>query len=293
MSDKKPTNDLLARYAIYLAAKEMDVSIEDSRISVDEIRNVEHQISTNPELSEYISFLQQNYINLYQNLDESQVGHITIKPIKKKYITLISHRFKSPIMRYASAAIVMLFLTIISLPLISKMVTPGTYPIVQESLDIVLPVLRGESGFPLESGKDLFNKGLYFEAINSFSNEFQKIKKDNENETVIFAYYLCLTYLKQAQQSTFSLFTRYHSAYLDSSFRYLELARLTVTNRVILQRDIFWRLGIVETLRYSINNMNENYTNAERFLVFLVENDGRNIEGAIKLLKKLRELKNK
>ncbi len=289
MSDKEPNNDLLARYAIYLAAKEMGANIEDIRISADEIRNVEHQVSNNPELSEYISFLQQNYINLYQNLDESKVGHITIKPVNNKNTALISHRFRSSAKQYAFAIVAVLFLAIISLPLISGIVTPDTYPIIQESLNIQLPVARGESDSPLESGKDLFNKGLHLDAINTFGKAFQRIQQDHSSEIAMYTYYTGLAYLRQAQMSTMGLFPRFNSVFVDSSYKYLVLARSKISDRILLERDILWRLGIVETIRYTMNHKHEHYTNAEKYLNFLVENRGKHTAKATELLNKLKE----
>ncbi len=292
MDNEQQNHDLLTRYAIFFAAHEMGVSIEDNHISADEISIVEHQISANPQLSEYLSFLQKNYINIYQDLDASEIGNITLEPVHAKPETRISYRFKSPVMRYAYSAALFFLLAIISLPFISETTTPDYYPMIQESLEIQLPVARSDSESSLETGKDLFNRGRYLDAITTFKSEIQEIQRGHESEIVEYAYYLGLTYLKQAQQSTIGLFPRYHSAYLDSSLKYLELALSKITNRVLLQRDIFWPLGIVEALRYSIKDEQTYYTNAEKYLTFLIERPGKHSARAAELLKKLQEGKN-
>ena len=246
----------------------MGVEIEDNTLSEEEKTLVEEQMSKDPELADYIHALEKSYIKFYEHLDASPVGQITLAPSKAKHITTF-RRFKAPIVRYTSAAVVLLLIAVISLPVISEFVTPDPYAIIEESLNIELPFVRGESESSLETGKALFNNGRYSEAITLFSEKIQEIH-DNESEMANCAFYLGLTYLHHAQKSTAGLFTGYDSAYIDSSYRYLELARSQIIDRVSLRRDIFWYLAVVETIRYTIKHKDEHYARAEEYLNFLV-----------------------
>ena len=74
ISDKDSDNDLLARYAIFLAGNRMGVEIEDNTLSEEEKTLVEEQMSKDPKLADYIHALAKSYIKFYERLDTSLAG---------------------------------------------------------------------------------------------------------------------------------------------------------------------------------------------------------------------------
>jgi len=142
--NSKLKNDLVVRYAIYLAAKKVDISAPDNKLTDNEKALIEKEISNNPEVSEYLDFLQKSYTALYQDLGKSAFGDITLSgkhARERKFV----RRFNSPLFRYPIvAAAILLFITF-SMVFISNIMTPSYYSLIDETLDIKLSVPRSES----------------------------------------------------------------------------------------------------------------------------------------------------
>ncbi len=289
--NSKLKDDLVVRYAIYLAAKKVDVSAPDNKLTDNEKALIEKEISNNPEVSEYLDFLQKSYTELYQDLGKSAFGDITLSgkhARERKFV----RRFNSPLFRYPIVAAGILLLQTLLLVFISDISAPSYYSVIDEALDIKLSVTRNEPASSLSMGKALFNQSKYSEAIDRFKDEFQKsLNEGDQTGQELSAYYQGLTYLKQSKQSMFGLFPSYQSSMLDSSFKYLEISQPGLDNFPLLKKDFAWYLGMVEMLRYSDSRNEIHYTNAVRFLNDVVGQKTWRTEMALSLLKILSNMK--
>jgi len=285
--NSKLKDDLVVRYAIHLAAKKVDISAPDNKLTDNEKALIEKEISNNPEVSEYIDFLQKSYTELYQDLGESAFGDITFQgkhaPERK-----IFRRFNYSLVRYPIAAAATVLLIMFSLTLISDVITPSYYSVIDQGLDIKLSVTRSEPALAISMGKALFNQTKYTEAIHQFKDGFYKsLEQQDQRSSALSTYYLGLTHLKNAKQSTMGLFPRYHLTQLDSAFKYLEISR-RVLDLLFIKEELYLALAIVETLRFTMTHLEEHYLNAEKYLSFIIE---RNREGSKLALSLLNTLK--
>ncbi len=286
--NSKLKDDLIARYAIYLAAKKMAIEVPDNKLTDNERILVEKEISDNPELSEYLDFLQKSYTELYQDLGKSAFGDITLSgkhARERKFV----RRFNSPLFRYPIvAAAILLFITF-SMVFISNIMTPSYYSLIDETLDIKLSVPRSESTSLLNMGKAQFNQGKYEEAITEFSQAFRQLQSEEDSKAMaLCTYYLGLTYLKKARQTLLGQFPQYSPTELDSSFKYLEISRPELESHHLLKQDLYWHLGVVEALRFAINGDEKSYSNADRYLSFIIEQDSNQSDLASRLLKSIK-----
>ncbi len=291
MRDKELNNDLLARYAIFIATNEMGVTIEDNKIFEAEKKLAEEQIAVDPDLSEYLEFLKNQYIQIYQGLKEAGLEDVTFKGIQIEKtcqdakVKKFTSRLKSPLVKYPAIALGSLLILIFSLVLISEVTKPPYFAIIENSSSTLLSVPREVSVSALDKGKTLFNHEKYSEANKIFNHEYQKLAgKEKQQERAICAYYLGLTYFKQANRSSFGLFPKYHTAQLDSSFKYIESSRLQLEGHPHFNLDLYWYLAIVETLRYSISKNKINRANAEKYLNLIIQRKSQRAEAARKLL---------
>jgi len=281
----KLKDDLVVRYAIHLAAKKVDISAPDNKLTDNEKALIEKEISNNPDVSEYIDFLQKSYTELYQDLGKSAFGDITIA-VKQTPGGKVLRRFNSPLFRYPVAAAATILLIMFSLTLISDVITPSYYSVIDETLDIKLSVPRSESTSLLNMGKAKFNQGKYEEAITEFSQAFRQLRSEEDSKAMaLCTYYLGLTYLKKARQTLLGQFPQYSPTELDSSFKYLEISRPELESHHLLKQDLYWQLGVVEALRFAINGDEKSYSNADRYLSFIIEQDSNQSDLASRLLK--------
>jgi len=282
--NSKLKDDLVVRYAIYLAAKKVAISAPDNKLTDNEKVLIEKEISNNPEVSEYIDFLQKSYTELYQDLGKSAFGDITIAgkqtPGKK-----VLRRFNSPLFRYPIAAAAILLFITFSMVFVSKIMTPSYYSLIDETLDIKLSVPRSESTSLLNMGKAQFNQGKYEEAITEFSQAFRQLQSEEDSKAMaLCTYYLGLTYLKKARQTILGQFPMYSPTKLDSAFKYLEISRPELESHNLVKQDLYWQLGVVEALRFAQNGDRKSYSNADRYLSFIIEQNTERSQLAFKLL---------
>ncbi len=284
--NQKLNDDLIARYAIYMAAKMMDVETADNNLTENEISQVEKEVSANPELSEYIDFLQNSYVELYQDLDKSDLGNITLTG-KHSSKRKVFHQISSQFFRYPVAVAAILLFATLSVVFISYLITPPYYSLINDALDLKLFVIRGEPGSSLSMGKAYFNQNKYLQAITQFKHSYQESNQDS-TQKALSAYYLGITYLKNSNQSILGLFPRYQPSQLDSSFQYLEISRPMLESNNSLKKDLYLRLGIVEALRFAANGDIESYSNADRYLSLIIQQDSNQSVLALRLLQSIK-----
>ncbi len=278
----EPENQLVVRYAIFLAATELGTDIEYEKLTEQEKELVKKKCSEDPQLQDRVDLLKTSYIKLNEHLKGSEVGDLVFDPRggreENKKSKFVKKRIwqEQAIFKYTTYAATAFLILIFSATAISELTTPPYLPAIREALLIKFTVARNASASEngIGTGRALFNQGKYAEAIEVFKREY-RISKNAGDDTLkaFLAYHIGVSYLCEAEYSFFGLFPKYSLSKIDSSLKYLEISRMDSENMPLQFHESYLYFGINHFVRFAATGDSVDYKNAVGSLQKAAEHD--------------------
>jgi len=282
MNSTSDNDDLLIRYAIFLAGERLRMTLPDDKLSRDARARVEARLKAEPHLWEEVYLMRDSYIEVYKQMDGTELGESTLKEIKTKPILPRSAREYSTF-KYPAWAAVIGLIVFLTLTAISKMNTPSYYPIIQKSMEEKLSVPRSGSSTSLERAKALFNMAKYAQAIELLEQELH----ERGRERRLSALYLGRAHLNLSESKLFGFHLGFDTARLDSAKKYLMLAREQSDLPKQLLADAQWYAGLVSALYFHERGDRQELVLSRDLLKKVIAGGGRRADKAKRLLQEL------